>query len=124
MADIVWSDVEAIAPELSTLDADAQTMVLAYANDALSVAAFGGETSPKLKLARVYLAAHVGTLSSRGGSGPVGPLTSETADNIIRSYAANAIANQSDWGGTSYGQLYATLVRTSRARLPLRRICE
>ncbi len=123
MADIAWSDVIELAPELSTVSAGAQSTILAYANDALSVAAFGGETSPKLKLARVYLAAHVGTLSSQGGNPSAGPVTAESADNISRSYAARTVANPSDWDATSYGQLYAALVRTSRARLPLKRIC-
>ncbi len=123
MADIVWTDVTDFASELSTVDSDAQVVILAYVNDALSVSAFGGETSPKLKLARIYLAAHVGTLS-RGGTPMAGPVTSETDGTIARSYAARAIANPSDWDSTSYGQLYAALVRTSRARLPRHRICE
>ncbi len=123
MADIIWSDVEAVAPELSTVDSNAQSMILAYVNDALSVSAFGGETSPKLRLARIYLAAHVGTLSSHGGNPTAGPVTAESADNISRSYATRAIANPSDWDATSYGQLYMALARTSGARLYSPRIC-
>ncbi len=122
MADIIWTDVVDFASELSALDSEAQTAILAYVNDALSPKAFGGEDSPKLKLARIYLAAHVGTLS-RGGGGPSGPVTSETAGNISRTYAAAGGA-PSDWSSTSYGQLYIALVRTSRARLPRPRICE
>ncbi len=123
MADIAWSDVTAFASELSTVDSGAQTDILAYVNDTLSPKAFGGEASPKLRLARIYLAAHVGTLSQSGGSAKAGALTSETADDISRTYAAGVIANPSDWNSTSYGQLYAAIVRTSRARLPRPRIC-
>ncbi len=123
MADIIWSDVEAVAPELSTVDSNAQSMILTSVNDFLSVAAFGGEDSPKLKLARVYLAAHFGTLSASRGNPAAGPVTAESADNISRSYATRDIANPSDWDATSYGQLYMALVRTSGARLYSPRIC-
>ncbi len=123
MAEITWADVVAVAPELSTVASDAQDMIIAYVNDDVSPAAFGGETSPKLKLARVYLAAHEGTLASQSGAGPAGPVTSETDGTIARSYAAGSTDNASHWNSTSYGRSYVALVRTSRARLPRPRFC-
>ena len=87
----------------------------------LSSSSFGAEI---YTYARMLVAAHHATRNSAGGSAPAGPLTSEAADNISRSYAASANGSASDWSSTSYGQLYATLVRTSRGRLPRMRICE
>jgi hypothetical protein len=121
MADITWADVTAAFPNdtaLAAVTEPAAAGPLAMANN-LSSAAFGSET---FTYARVLVAAHYATRGNRGGVPSAGPLTSESADNISRSYGA--ASNTSDWATTSYGQLYATLVRTSRARLPRMRICE
>lgn len=118
MAAITWDDVVAVASELEETPEDAQDMFLAHVNTALAVGAFGGESSPKLKLVRVLLAAHMATLLSAGGENAAGPITSETAsmNSISRSYAA--ISGGSEWDLTPYGRQYARLIRTSRGRFP------
>ena len=120
MADIAWSDVESFAADLSAVDADAQTDILAWVNDALVVADFGGETGPKLRLARIYLAAHSGTIVLRGGSGAAGPVVSESAGPLSRTYAAGVVsASDSLLDTTSWGKMFSLLVRTSPARAPI-----
>ncbi len=120
MAAIVWADVTGIAAELATVPVLAQTDLLAYVNTALAVGVFGGETSPKLRLARIYLAAHLATLLTTGGVKSAGPVTSETvgADSISRSYGGSGSDSRSEWELTAYGRQYASLVRTSSARWP------
>lgn len=121
MAAITWPDVVAIAPELGTLGATAQTMILDHVNTALNVRVFGGEESPKLRLARVLLAAHYGTVAMSGGAVIAGPVTSESAGGLSRSYATTFATDAfgGPWGSTTYGQSFAALVRTSRARFPV-----
>jgi uncharacterized protein YfaP (DUF2135 family) len=119
MAAIAWADVTAHAAELSTVAVGAQTDILAHVNTAFAVSVFGGEDAPKLKLARIYLAAHMAKSGKLAASGAAGPVTSETADNISRSYAVAMASSGSDtWSSTGYGRLLAQLVRTSSARLP------
>lgn len=119
MADITWADVTGIAGELTAVPVSAQTDILAYVNTTLAVAMFGGEDSPKLRMARIYRAAHMATLLTSGGSVTAGPVTSETvgANSISRSYGAGS-GSSSDWDSTPYGRQYAMLVRTSSARWP------
>lgn len=53
MASITWADVTNFASEMSAVDSDAQTDILAYVNAEVDTTLFaGGESSPKLKLAR------------------------------------------------------------------------
>jgi hypothetical protein len=124
MADITWADVTAAFPNdtaLAAVTEPAAAGPLAVANN-LAASSFGADT---YTYARVLVAAHYASRGNGGGgSAPAGPLVSESADNISRSYAASAVGGSSDWSTTSYGQLYAALVRTSRARLPRPRICE
>lgn len=115
MASIVWADVVNHAAELSSVDTDAQTDILAHVNTTLDVRVFGGEDSPKLKLARIYLAAHMATLQTLGGSS--GDIQSESVGGV--SYSYGAAADASDFSSTSYGKQYSALVRNSIARFPL-----
>jgi len=114
MADIDWDDVEAIAPELSTVSADAQTMILAYVNDALDVSLFGGEDAAKTKLIRVYMAAHRGAMTQRNGVG--GSVSSQSVGGISRSYGTVG-GGADDYNSTAYGQEYLSLIRNSPARI-------
>lgn len=123
MATIIWDDVVAHAAQLSTLDVDARNAILAHVNTALVPKKFGGESSPKLKLARVYLAAHLATVGpASGGTITAGPVTSETVGGVSRTYANLASASaesQAQLQGSTYGQLFLELVRTSSARGPM-----
>lgn len=123
MSAIIWADVTAIAPELSTVSDDAQDSILAHVNTALAVDIFGGESAPKTRLARIYLAAHLGSASrtgSSGASGAAGPVVSESAGGLSRSYAN--LTSASGTGGLSsstYGQLFEALVGSTPARCPV-----
>ncbi len=112
MADITWDDVVLIAPELSTTDSDAQDLILAYVNEALAEAMFKANA---LKLARINLAAHMGTGVGLGMA--AGPVISETEGGLSRTYAAPVMS--SDLASTSYGRNLAFLFRTSKARMPV-----
>lgn len=115
MAAITWEDVAGHAPELRRLSTRAQTDILALANDPtyLNVTNFGGEDTNKLRLARIYLAAHFGTMDRRRGI--PGAVSSTALGPASRSYAHPA-----DWRtflqATSYGMNLATMMRTSPAR--------
>lgn len=119
---IVWADVTALAPELATLSVSAQTAILAYANVAFNESMFkaddsSGVSSP-LKMARVYLAAHLGTTSKGAGSAAAGPLIEESDGRLMRKFAT-ATANNTSFVGSSYGELLTWLINTSRARYPM-----
>lgn len=120
MADITWAHVTDHAPGLSSVAVAAQNDILAWANDHLSVDEFDGEDGPKTKLARVYLAAHAGTLSLLGASGASGPVTAEAAGGLSRSYGgALGAAAASDYGTTVWGQMFVALCRTNVSRAGL-----
>ena len=114
---IIWSDVTGLAAELAGVSVVAQAAILAHVNTALNVNEWGGEGSAKLRLARIYLAAHQGATSSRGASGATGPVVSESADGLSRSYATSAAA-ASVFGSTPYGQAFIDLARSTPARGP------
>jgi hypothetical protein len=122
MADITWSDVEDHAAELSSVSAGAQTNILAFVNATLDVTCVGGdagEDSPRVKLARVYLAAHLGTLALPGGAGGAGgPLTAESLGDEARSYGSFDM-DPAYLAMTGYGALYLSMIRTSAARSPI-----
>lgn len=120
MAVIAWTDVEALAPELTSVGVPAQTMYLAMANTFLNVGMLDGEDGPRVKLARIYLAAHFATLDRLRGNAIAGPVVSESRGGLSRSYANLTQMSLASglFGQTTYGQNYATLVRTSKARWP------
>lgn len=115
MADITWTNVTDHAAELSTVGSAARVDILAYVNDALAPGAFGGSSSNAYKLARIYLAAHLGLTSRPGTSGnQAGPVTSESAGGLSRSYAQLASAASDDSASTTrYGREYLALCRRS-----------
>lgn len=115
MASITWTDVTNSFAALSAVSAAAQTDILAHTNTALAVAEFGGEDADKLKLARIYLSAHMGALTLRGSTGGVGSVTSKSEGDLSISYGS-ASGSTSIYGSTVPGQMYLELVRTSPAR--------
>lgn len=121
MAIIGWPDVTAHAPELSSIALNAQTDYLAMANTWVDVNAFDGEDGPKTKMARIWVAAHFATLDKLRGTAIAGPVLSESRGGLSRSYANLTQMSMAAglFGQTTYGQNYATLVRTSAAaRMP------
>jgi hypothetical protein len=111
---ITWDDVIAIASELSTVAEDTQDAILAYANDALVESMFKPSA---LKMARVYLAAHMATVNPAFGGSAIGPIVSESEGGISRSYAF--VAGSSSFVGSTYGGMLQWLIDTSRARFPV-----
>lgn len=117
MAAIIWTDVVAVAPELEELDEAATTMILDHVNTVLNTRAFGGEESPRLKLARVYLAAHMA--SGLGVAGGGGEVTSESMGGLSRSYVDGSSALGGDISETGYGRQYLMIVNQSIGRGPI-----
>lgn len=116
MADITWADVEDFAAELSVVDPDAQTLILAHVNSALSISLFGGEDAPKYKLARIYLASHMGAFAKPSVSGTTtGPVVASSAGGLSRSFANTIAAALGSYGSTRYGLMYEMLLRTTTA---------
>lgn len=115
MSAIVWSDVTAMFPTDSTLAAlavAAQNNILAEVNGRPEATFDRPET---LKLARIYMAAAMAISTAAGGYPVAGPVISEQAGNIGRTYAVTPHVTQADaqWGYTTYGQMYYLLVRGS-----------
>ena len=118
MAAITWAQVVAFAAELSPVDVIAQDLILAFVNTELAPDYFGGEESSKLTLARIYYAAHLGTITKRGDSA-AGPVTGESEGGVSVQYASFSPAGSDPlMGTTSYGKQYMQLVRSSPGRLP------
>ncbi len=119
MAVIVKEDVITYAPETASIDEDAWVMILAFVNTLTSEAVGGGEDGPMLKFLRVLLAAHYATISRRGTSGAAGPVTSEAAGAVRRSYGLVALASSdASLGATGYGQQFLGLLSMSMANGP------
>ena len=121
MADITWPMVEAFAAELSVVPVLAQTDILDYVNTVLTVSEFGGEDAIKTKMARIYLAAHYGTITKNGANGPAGAVVAESAGDLSRTYATLSGYATTDplYDTTPYGKQFRALCRSSRAICPL-----
>lgn len=113
---INWDDVTAFASEANNVADEAANAILDHVNDHFEPSNFGGEGSPKLRMARIYLAAHIGSLIGRGG-GAVGPVVSSSAGRLSRTYAVIQSANAGSYDSTSYGSLLKALIATTPARL-------
>lgn len=113
----MWTDVTGYDARMANVSSGAQTIILGVVNVALNVGEFGGESSDTLKAARVFLAAHFGTMNLAGVKGVTGPVSSQSAGGLSRSYAALA-TNQSMFGTTAAGQAFLALLRASPARAP------
>lgn len=126
MAAIVWSDVTNIAStSLASVSVAAQTLYLLFANEAIDTRLFpNGEEDTRLKLARIYLAAHYaasGVLGdASGGVGAAGPVTAESAGTLSRSYASMT-SSTTDPGleSTQWGKLYRLIMRPMRGGITL-----
>lgn len=111
MADITWSDVTNHVASLSTLDSNAQTDILAFVNAQVNYGRLDDEAGPLTKLARVYLAAHFGTVLAGATGGSSGPVMEEKAGELSRKYSDLSNLMGSGLGETSYGRAFQTLVK-------------
>ncbi len=118
MADITWTHVTDHAPGLTGVSGAAQIDILDLVNNLLEVDLFGGEDATKLKLARVYLAAHMGQLwkDSQTGGGSAGPALLKELGDMKTQYASGfGTFSAETYGTTRYGQQFVALRRTTLA---------
>lgn len=116
MASIVWSDVtDAITTVPSTAVA-LQTLILALVNGTVDPDIFDGEDGDITKYVRILYAAHMAVMHGRGATGAPGPITSESAGGLSRSYGS--LPASSELALTGPGTLLRQLIRTSAARSP------
>jgi hypothetical protein len=93
---------------MAGVGADTQDAILAFVVSYLNAASWGD----KYDLASLLLAAHLGAITLRGGgAGGAGPVLSESAGSVSRSYANTLMmqAGMGIYGATVWGQQYATL---------------
>lgn len=114
MAAVLWSDVTDLQANLSTVSDGAQTKILAYVNNELNAAAFGGEDSARYVLARCYLAAHLGELERRKGERAVSGETYGASSVSIAYGVSEDGLKQTAWGGE-----YAEMLAASPLRIGL-----
>lgn len=114
MPDITWTQVIALAPELSIVNSTAQDLILGYVNVALMSAPFGGVDSAEFALARIWLAAHLGVAAKEDAF--TGQVASESAGGLARSYALPSNSGGDDYQSTSYGRKFYAMLRRSGAR--------
>jgi hypothetical protein len=107
---ITWSDVTAIAPELSTAAAGTQTAILTLVDLMVDDGAWGELANQ----GRAYLAAHLGTVSGSGSGAGAGAVIEEKIGPLSRSYADPG-TDDAALGSTKYGRFYKYLMRTALA---------
>lgn len=120
MAAIVWGDVTAHAPHMSTVSSTAQTDILAHVNTLLSVSNFGGESSAKTRYARILLACHFGQSQINAASGAAGAVISKKLGDMSIGYAdpsGSLSVAGSPYASTIYGKTYLAIVRNTVARV-------
>lgn len=120
MAAIVWGDVEAFDSTLASVDAAAQTDILAHVNTALEAGSFrDGEADKRLRLARIYLAAHFAVTALPGSASGGGAIKRERGGPLEIEYAAAAAGV--GLGETAAGRRFQELIRGVAAfRVPRR----
>lgn len=123
--DITWTDVEAYYPALAGVADAVQDDILAYVNDeALSASVFGGATSTKYRLARIYLAGHIAESQARA-AGVAGPVQSKTiaAESLSVTYGSFSAASVQLLTTAPGSALYQLMQMSPRARLFIPRGC-
>lgn len=108
MTAITWSDVVAIAPELSSVGASTQAAILADVYTEVVVDNWYSEA--RANRAAKYLAAHLATLTvgARGGAGPV---QSRSVGQVSESFAVSVAEGSNNLDSTAYGKEYRRLLR-------------
>lgn len=120
MEDIIRTDVLAVAPELSTSALNDQFWVdaLSYCNEMDFTSL---DTDQTVRMARIYLCAHMGTRAKKGATGAVGPVISEAAGGVRRAYgfSSTSAITANVLGTTSYGITLLTILGMSGAAGPM-----
>jgi hypothetical protein len=112
MAAITWDDVIALAPEVADLSVTGQGFLLDYVNTYLNVSLWGGEDSSRLRLGRIYFAAHLAAITVEGGGSAAGPVISEKVGEISRTFANASMSTATGLGSTGYGRMFQLLMRS------------
>jgi hypothetical protein len=109
---VVYSDVQELAAEFASLEEERINPFIARAERQINEAYFGTLYDDAV----LYMTAHLLKLaqSMPGGAGPV---TSETAGSLSRSYAVPD-GCPADLAATSYGVQYWALLRRKRYQAP------
>lgn len=118
MAAISWGNVTAVfgTTVLGGVDAGHQTDILALVNDEMpNSAEFGGDDSTKYRLARIYLAGHLG-LSTSSSAARSGAVRSKTIAKESLTVSYGELLSVDSLKATEPGRLYLGLLRTSPAR--------
>lgn len=116
MVDIVKADVLAVAPELSTLTDEFWTDLLLYVNefDFTSL-----DTEQTVRMARIFLCAHLGARAKRSSTGAAGPVISEAAGGVRRTYGSvDTSGGLTELGATQYGLTLQSILTMSGAHGP------
>lgn len=109
---IVWADVEIMAPDLAATPVSVQDEILALVDETVPATSWGGEASARLRMARIYLAAHHATLWARATDAP-GAIASESAGGMSVSYASDAAGFAgAPTASTKWGREYLELGRS------------
>lgn len=108
---ITWADVVKVAPKLSTMTTDQQTLFLSMAETTLNATEFGD----KYDMGCIYFVAHLATVTQNGANGPGGPISAEATGRVSRSYAVPA-AGDDFWSTTMFGRTYQMIVNSLLAR--------
>jgi hypothetical protein len=119
MDNIIKADVTAVAPELATSLTDQFWLdLLTFANefDFTSL-----DTEQTVRMARIFLCAHLGARAKRSGTGVAGPVISEAAGGVRRSYGlvSSTGGALTDLGSTQYGQTLEFILTSSGAHGPV-----
>ena len=119
---IFTQDVLAVAPELAqgkrALSAQAWQEILLLVNSEYDLTQTGEDAATD-RIAKIFLAAHMGTLMRRGNQASAGPMTSESMGDVRRSYGLIAgEPGAASLSTTRYGQLYLEILTASVANGP------
>jgi hypothetical protein len=110
---IAWSDVTAIAAELSTVPTGTQNYFIAHVDKQIDDIEWGDMADD----GRRWLAAHLGAVYNQS-AGAAGPVVSESLGPMSVSYAASDSGSIDDeLGTTKYGRYYLHMMRLLRGNL-------
>ena len=116
------ADLLAFAPELATtpvLSDQATFDILAYVNElsfvnSAPLMTSSGVSPQVIRMARIYLACHLGLVTQRAQASVDGPLTGESVGGVRRSFGMwPVLASAGSLGETQYGRAYLALLGMS-----------
>lgn len=117
---ITWDDVELLDSTFADVDPDLQELFLSVVEETVNPSAYGGEDSSRTRMARMQLAAHLGSFlapSSGSGGNAAGPVQSEKGGGLDVTYAvAEAAVSGDALSETQWGRAYEAGQKRSLGR--------